>query len=197
MPYNYNWENAFQKARDGNRKLLDRHIKEAYQTVLFPFVKKKSGSSETAKEVCISVVSKFWEKFYVMGEKLPNNVNGYMYIMAKNALLHYMKTKEKQRKKLVFLEEEKLHHILESSLNTPSKYSEEKEMLYISLNKAFGKIGERCKELLEMNIIEKKTIRKIAPIMGFPSENAATQKKVSCIKKMRKLIYYEIRNQSK
>ena len=131
-----------------------------------------------------------------MKEALPDNVNGYMYVMTKNALIHYSKTKEKQRKQLIFLEEQELHSVMNKNISLADESdSSEKEMLHSSLNKAFNRLGERCRELLRMNILEKNTIRKIAPLMGFPTENAATQKKVSCIKKMRKLIYHEIRNQ--
>ena len=200
MGYTYKWSSAFEAAFAGKRTLLDEHIHQIYHSFLFPFVKAKTHSDDDCFEICSAVIAKFWEKFYVRQETLPNNVNAYLNTMARNATFHFFNLKTREKKTLSFIDESRLKRIVEndSNGNDPLELNaehNEKEKLYQALEVAFDKLGERCRDLLRLNILENKRIRDIASLMGFPSPNAATQKKVSCFKKLKKLLYLEIYQQ--
>lgn len=196
MEYTYQWKEAFEMAFKGKRKLLDEHISHFYTNKLFPLIKTKVKSGDLAHEVCSSTIAKFWKKFYVRKDALPENVNGYLYTMANNSVFYSFKMKKKEREVVNKLKNSTLKDIiLGNAVEKDFTQKSEKEEMYQALDTAWIQMDEKCQKLLKLNILERQTIRSIAPTMSFPSENAATQKKVSCLKKLRKLAYLEFHRQ--
>ncbi len=199
MSYDYNWPIAFKEAFGGKRHLLDEHCNEVYHTVLLPFIRTKASSESDAKDICSTVIARFWKKFYVNKDMLPENVNGYMVTMSKNALYQFYNTINKKKEWVSLLESNDLVKVAkEDSLDVLELFGEsEEERMYRAFGRAFSSMGEKCKQLLRMNVIEGKRIKEISSILGFPTPNAATQKKVNCLKKLRKLTYLEINHQNR
>ncbi len=196
MSHKYKWNEAFERAFNGDRRLLDEHISQFYNSKLYPIILGRTQSRDTAHEVCSVTMTKFWNKFYIKRDALPDNVNGYIYAMANNAFYQVVGMKSKERDFVNHLKETKiLEAINGNSNNMEESEAGQMENLYKALELGFAQLGERCRELLNLNILQKQTIRSIAPKMKFPTENAATQKKTKCIKALRKLIYSEIHNQ--
>ncbi len=199
MDYTFNWSLAFEQAKLQKRKLLDEHIEKAYYDKLVPAVERKMNSKEDVYSVCTLVIKKFWERFYVKEEELPTNVNGYLYMMAMNAVIDYSKMKKKKDQHETELDVSKLnkrmqeHFIDEASL---VEANEEKELQYQALEVGFTKLCEKCRALLQKNIFEKQRIKAIYEQLGFKTPNAATKKKITCINQLKKLVYQEIHNQS-
>ncbi len=195
MAYEYNWPLAFEDARKDNRKLLDEHIYEVYQSFLLPFAKSKTNSEDAALEICSNVLTKFWEKFYVKQDSIPQDPNRYLNTMLRNAIYYYYNLKNKEEKIISSINSSRFKIILSDEENIEDK--EDKEMLLVSLEKAFEQLDEKCKKLIKMNVFKNIKIKDIKSAMGFPTANAATQKKVLCLKNLRKLTYFEIQHQNK
>ncbi len=200
MKYQFDWNAAFSQAFDGERKLLDTHIKMARVEVLIPVLLKKTGRQDDADEIASMVITKFWERFYIKEENLPSNVNGYLYTMANNAFFHYTKKKEKETKQYVNLDIGDMNRVFDSGVENITAHMDgnisDKERLLLILESSFGQLGDKCRNLLKMFIFEKRRMKDIYQDLGFPSANAATKKKEGCINKLRKLMYEEIRNQN-
>lgn len=198
MEYTYDWPKAFELAKLDKRKLLDEHIEKAYYSKLIPGMTGKLGSKEDAFNICSLVIKKFWERFYIRGEALPKNVNGYLFTMANNAVIDYRKMKNKKREvelDLDLVTNRFQKYFVDQSISDDKVDHEEKENMYNALELAFGNLCSKCKTLLQYNIFEKKKIKTIYQELGFPTPNAATKKKISCINELKKLVYYEFNNQ--
>ncbi len=195
MPYSYNWRDAFNLAFDGKRQKLEEHIRVFYDEHLIPALKSKTKSDVEAHEIASAVIAKFWEKFYIGQSPLPDNVNGYIYVMANNAFLHHCHVKKRISDKLSFFDTERMREVMDKGMAVEKDWgvNDEQFRLYQVLDRVLDEIGHRCKELLDKNIVQRMTIREIAPLMEFPTENAATQKKASCMKKLRKILFQRIR----
>lgn len=68
--------------------------------------------------------------------------------------------------------------------------SMEQEQRYQTAEKAFAKLGEKCKELLTLFYHKKMAFKKIAESLGFASEKVAKNQKYKCLVKA-KAIYQE------
>lgn len=116
--------------------------------------------------------------------------------MANNSIFYSFKMKEREREIVKELKTSELRDtVLNGLVERDFTQTSEKEEMYQALDAAWKFLEERCQKLLKLNMLEKQTIRSIAPIMDFPTENAATQKKASCLKRLRKLAYLEFHRQ--
>lgn len=197
VTYQFDWKSAFEAARQGRRTILDEHIDEAREAVLLPMLRAKTRSLHDAEEVMSLVITKFWERFYVKEETLPDNVNGYLYTMANNAFFHYSKKQDKKKKQFVNLDIGEMNRVFEERGGNESAFGnhnkhQEKERLLTALESSFKELGEKCRKLLTLFIYEKKRMKDIYQLLGIPTANAATKKKESCINNLRKLMYKEI-----
>ncbi len=171
----------------------------AYQGVLVPVLRKKTQSEEDAMEIAGMVVEKFWNRFVNRGEDPPKNVNGYLFVMANNAFIAFARERKKREHSTVELDVNRLKHSFSDRLESEPNYEEgkkqeQKEQVYVAMEDAVRKLGEKCRELLHLNIFERKRIKDIFQGLGIPTANAATKKKDACIRNLRKLLYVEIRN---
>lgn len=199
MNYQFNWSSAFETAFNGSRRLLDEHIDKAKDQVLMPMLRAKARNNNDAEEVASLVITKFWERFFVKEEVLPDNVNGYLYTMANNAFFHHSKMKDKHTKQFLNLDIGEMNQVFEGKVGEQPTFSsqnvhDEKEKLFQALEDSFKNLGDKCKQLLKMFIFEKKKMKDIHKVLDIPTANAATKKKESCINKLRKLMYKEIHN---
>lgn len=200
MAYEYNWFLAFKEANEDNRSLLDEHIHEVYQSFLLPFAKSKTNSESAALEICSNVLTKFWEKFYIRKDAIPDDPNRYLNTMLRNAIYYHYNLKNREEKIISSIDSSQFKVMLSNQTSILSQTDEDlekKEFLLVSLERAFKNLDEKCRKLIKMNVFENIKIKDIKSVMGFPTANATTQKKVLCLKNLRKLTYFEIQNQNK
>ncbi len=195
MKLQCDWNDAFQQARRGKTSFIEKKMDHVYHNVLYPQIFNLCKSSDLAYDICSIAITKFWEKFYVKEHELPKDVDSYLFIMTRNAYRQYHKMESKRNDIITSLDEDRLKMALENTgrgdYDSNMEY-DEKELYYRALENAFNKMGEKCKEILKRNIIEKQKIRSLALEMGFSTENAASQKKISCVKKLKKLVFIEL-----
>lgn len=197
VTYQFDWKTAFEAAKEGRRKILDEHIDKAREAVLLPMLRAKTRSQNDAEEIMSLVVTKFWERFYIKEETLPDNVNGYLYTMANNAFFHYSKKQKKKQQQFVNLDIGEMNQVFEKRAGDEPTFGsenkhEEKERLLTALESSFKDLGDKCKQLLTLFIYEKKRMKDIYQTLGIPTANAATKKKESCINNLRKIMYKKL-----
>lgn len=194
MEQKFDWILAFEKAHNGNRKLLDKHLKDAYHSILMPFIARKAQSESDAEEICSQAITKFWERFYILKEPLPDNVNGYLYTIGMNTYFYYYRMKNKLKKHEVNLDMNDLSQVFTSKLADDSNLEEqhEKELMFGAIERGLSKMCETCRNILRMNIFEGKKLKDIYQNLGIPSSNAASKKKIKCINKLIKYAYKEL-----
>ncbi len=198
MSFQFNWEKAFEKARSGDRRMMNEHVSNLYSNVLYPYLKEKAHHIEDVKDISNRVIEIFWQRFYINAQELPKNVNGYVYRMAMNAFVQFKRRKNKKNSTEVILNNED-HEFIFNSINNSVEDShmikndqEEKEEMLTLMLKVFDKLEEKCKKIIKLNIYEGIRMKEIADIMGFATANAATKKKIHCLQHIKKLMYSEI-----
>lgn len=194
MKQNYNWEKAFEEAYNGNKKLLDKHLKDAYDNILMPFISLKSQSKRDAEEISSQAITKFWERFFVLREPLPDNVNGYLYTIGLNTYFYHYKMKNKVKKQEVILDMNDLSQVFVNQIANDSdlELKQEKEKLYEAIERGLAKMCQTCKDIIRMNVFERKKLKDFYSKLGLPSSNAASKKKVKCINKLIGYAYKEL-----
>lgn len=194
MEQKFNWTLAFEEAHNGNKKLLDKYLENAYHTILIPFISKKAKSISDAEEIASQAITKFWERFYILQEPLPKNVNGYLYTIGVNTQFYYYKMKNKLKKREVNLDMNDLSQAFTSQLidNSDLEEQEGKELLFEAIERGLNKMCDTCRALLKLNIFENKKLKDIYESLGIPTANAASKKKIKCINKLIKYAYKEL-----
>ncbi len=198
MAFKYDWPLAFEKSWAGERRMLDLHIAKVYQELLLPLAISKTHSMEMAEDVCSDVITKFWKKFHKNRDPLPENVNAYLNTMTQHSVFYFFNMKKKKSSLVEYMDDESLRLLVEKDISSNHEFhsgmSDEELKLKQILSRAFHSIGETCRELLRLNVIEKERISRIWSKLGFSTPNAATQRKVACLKKMRKLMFQDYQN---
>ncbi len=200
MAYPFDWQLAFNKAKENDRTLLDEHFKMAYQQFLFPNLISKTKNPDTANEICSIVISKFWERFFLDGEPLPESVENYLFVMSNNAFFYHAKTQQRKMQKSVSVAPENMNFVfnsLQAEEGTDLERQEmhvEKDRMFSALEIGMKKLKEPCHSLLKAVIFEKKRLNKIHADFGIPTPNAASKKKNHCLDKLRKIAYLELAN---
>ncbi|MDZ4679957.1 MAG: hypothetical protein SH848_15450 [Saprospiraceae bacterium] len=77
---------------------------------------------------------------------------------------------------------------LPEELDFPTHYLEDEETLAV-LAKAWSKLGDICRKLLQGFYYDKLDLRSITALIGDSSEANTRQRKVRCIKELRKLFF--------
>jgi len=190
---NLNWKKAFSNAFNGNRSLLDSSILLAYNDIVIPTIRSKTNSLAQVMDLANEVLAKFWQRFYVLEESLPENVNGYLYIMAMNKAFQHNKLQAKLRKQKVELDDRDLERQFNSleEENTVARL-EDNEDKYIAMQRAVKRLCETCKNLIDISYFKKVKLKNSFAELGFTSANAASKKKVRCLNKLIKYAYEEL-----
>lgn len=194
MEQGYNWEMAFDEAFNGKNKMLDKHLRDAYDNILMPFVTAKCQSKSEAEEISNQAITKFWERFYVLREPLPDNINGYLYTIGLNTHFYHSKMKNKLKKKEVVFDMNDLNYAFKNQLTNDSNIGlkQERENLYEAIERGLARMCQKCRDIIRMNVLEKKKLKDFYVQLGFPSSNAASKKKVKCMNKLIKYAYQEL-----
>jgi len=193
-----NWKEAFDEALKGDRKLLDQKIKLAYEEIILPAIKPKIRNISESKDLANEVILKFWDRFYVVGEPLPQNVNGYLYTMATNKVYKHTQVQSKLKVNRVDLDDVNFKCVL-NKITAPDDSEEmnEKESKYQAIERAVAQLCNTCKKIVQFCYFERRKLKDCYQELGIPSANAASKKKVNCLKKLIKFTYKELREEEK
>lgn len=170
-------------------KANDEHVLEVlyeenyHKTELY--IIKNNGSMEQAKDT-------YQEAFIAVWENVKNNkftpknqtaLNGYVYTVAKNKWLDYLKSSRYKKTSAI----ETYEYKIESEIDTTvDGYQEENDCKLEKVVANFNNIGETCKKLLTVFYYETKSLREIAAEFEI-TEATARNKKYRCLEKLRAL----------
>jgi RNA polymerase sigma-70 factor (ECF subfamily) len=180
---NYLEQEELVKAIQANNQSV---LKSLYQENYYKtekYIIENNGSLEQAKDIYQEAFIAVWEN--VQNNKFtPKNqtaLNGYIYTVAKNKWLDYLKSA--RFKKTNALDE--YEHKIEGEI--VSSFEDENASKLAKIVANFNDIGESCKKLLTVFYYESKSLREIAAELDI-TEASARNKKYRCIEKLRALV---------
>ncbi len=107
-------------------------------------------------------------------------LEAYFFTICKN---HWLKELQKKKRTVAFTDQHENISIEESQESI--LLNDERKML---MDQVLRRIGEVCYKILQYYYCEKRRMREIARLMSLTNEQAAKDKKSSCMKKLRILI---------
>lgn len=196
------WQKIVDDAKNGNESSFNTAVTSNYKEHFYGAILKLAKDDDTAKELYISAMTKFWERFILWNEPLPDtNIDGYIYLIMKNA---FFETQQRMRSAK--------HNFISSydSLELVEKYKSvvEKEQT-IELNddaisyeeevstihEAVRSLDHKCKEIIEQNILLKITLQSLKSELGINGTyNAIVQKKKRCLKMLKRILSKKLKH---
>jgi len=194
---NQTWIEAVEHARMGDDKLFSKVVSSNFRQHFYTPILLLTKDRSIVDEIYILSITKFWERFVLMGEELPSsNINGYIFKMARNAFFE-MKRKQNTIKAssivsvdAVDIFERYSDHLQEDQLymdTTPVESS--KDVQLKAVIQAVNQLNPLCKQIIEKNILESNSLKTIKEELELGGTyNSIVQKKKRCIKRLRKLL---------
>lgn len=150
------------------------------------YIIENRGSQEQAKDTYQEAFIAVWEN--VQNDKfIPKNetaINGYIYTVAKNKWLDFLKSSRFKKTSTLETHEYKI----ESETNSDSEsLEEETNQKILKVADTFNKIGDACKKILTLFYYDSKSLKEIATELSI-AEASARNKKYRCIEKLRALV---------
>lgn len=198
---NEDWIEAVNRAREGDDRLFNKVVSSRYKQHFCDSILAITKGLDAAEEIYILSITKFWERFILGGEELPDsNINGYIFQMARNAFF------EKKRKQTttkasmtVSLDATEVYKTYISYVNgnksiTDAVSSDSQRVVVLrAVFDALAKLDPLCSQIIEKNILENnllKTVKEELALTG--TYNSIVKKKKRCIKKLRNLFKAQI-----
>lgn len=202
---NEDWIEAIRKSRNGDDSLFNKIVSSNYNKHFYEPILAITKDVDVAEEIYILSITKFWERFVLAGEKIPNtNIKGYIFQMARNAFFE-MKRKQNTIKAsmTVSLDAKEVYNTYSSLIvedkrfvDTPSS-DPNKVVILQAIFDAMAQLDPLCSKIIEKNILESnllKTIKEELALTG--TYNSIVKKKKRCIKKLKNLLNTHINTNS-
>ena len=170
--------------KNNNEVVLKSLYTNNYHKIEY-LVLNNNGSLEQAKDI-------FQEAYIAVWKNIKNNsfipknesaISGYLYTIAKNKWMDYLRSSEYKKK--VSLTTMNHIHKKEDSTTFSENSKEHDQKLSIAM-KAFKNLGNPCKELLTKFYFEKKSMNIIAEELSLDAASTRN-KKYRCMQKLREL----------
>lgn len=180
---------------------------QSFEKRLIPFYKrnqfqlfKLTQSKETAWNVFVESMINFREQFLIGNERLPNNINGYIFQSQRNIWIDVCRKQNKKRQiQTKTVEVAQLEGALSfgNTVTAPEPYHWEAQdseaSKLIALEKAISKLCDSCRKLIERNVFDKIRLKVLKEEMNYTSSyQAIVEKKKRCMKKLTKLFFLEL-----
>ncbi len=153
----------------------------AYFPVVKKFILKNSGTRQEAEDIFQEGLVIFCRKLESSGFVLSCSINTYVYSVCK--LLWFDELKKKKRQLQADFSELRDEHD-----SNPIDDDIENDKPLKQAQAAVMKLGQRCRELLELFYFRKASMKDIAMLLGFSSEKGAKNQKYRCIEKAKELV---------
>ncbi len=186
------FEKIIAQAKAGNEIPVNRYFKDLY--VKFkPRLMSITHSAQDADDIYMEAMYKFWRDFVKGDKKLPDNIDGYLYVAAKNVWLDQCRKKE--RRKIVPMENvaytmseapevESRQELIEQETLEAKKQS--------AWKKAVQRMCDKCTQIYQQHIIQKQKLSKLWKEMGYKNHQGIIQAKYNCKKELTRLFFEEL-----
>lgn len=170
LPFNIFFENTFLKLK--------------------PSLQKITNCEDDTKEIYVTSMQKFWERFIINKEELPKNSTGYIYQMCKNAFL----LKKRNNWSSVVLSDNIEKHS-SNNLVDPLRIDTKEELLkFKALTTALETLCPKCKTLIENEFDKKIKLKDLMSELGYSNYQALIQAKYNCKKRLAKKVQEVLSN---
>ncbi|MDY8136933.1 hypothetical protein [Aquimarina sp. 2201CG5-10] len=182
-------EKIIKQAIEGNELPFDRFLKDLFKQ-LKPKLLSLTQSPQEVEDIFIASMQKFWERFVVNQEKLPENSIGYIFVMCKN---NWLISKRHPWNSVVLKEAISEDHKFNDQNNTNIDNSiENLEVEWTqkrALSEALDSLSEKCKTLMESEINPEIKLKDLQQQLEFQNYQALAQAKYNCKKRLIKKVY--------
>jgi len=173
-----------QNLKNGDNTTQERTLRVIYKhhyAKTESMVLSNSGTKEDAKDLFQDVVIAFYNKTKNPQFTLTCKFSTFIFAMARNQWLKVLRSR-----KVPILEIENTFKQIPSMENIQLnlEYSENQKMLASLLKES----GEKCMDLLKLFYYEKFSMKKIALLRGYSSEQIVRTQKLRCIKKLKSIL---------
>jgi RNA polymerase sigma factor (sigma-70 family) len=141
------------------------------------FIRKNSGSQEDAEDIFQDTVLILYKQIKMGKFNQELELGGFLYTVARNLWINKAK-KDQHAVPLL----EGFQHASREPLPLLSKERED------FIHYVFGRVGDRCKQLLTLTVYFDHTMKEVCDKMGFPNENAAKTQHYKCKQKLIELM---------
>jgi len=183
------------EARAGNEIPVNRFFKDLY--VKFkPRLMGITRSAQDADDIFMEAMYKFWRDFVKGNKKLPDNIDGYLYITAKNIWLDQRRKKE--RRQTVPMENVAFTMSVEPDVEYHQELIEQEAIetrKQTAWQKAVQRMCDKCKQIYQQHIINNQKLSKLWKEMGYKNHQGIIQAKYNCKKELTRLFFEELGEQ--
>jgi RNA polymerase sigma-70 factor (ECF subfamily) len=171
-------EKSILAIRNGDEKILT----EIYKSFRDEFIRWANRHYQCQEEVAKDVYQMSIVIFYenIMSGKLvelKSSVKTYLFAIGKNKILEIGVSDRKVER----MEENFIYEPIE---NVPE---EEREEVFVALEKALNELGEPCKTLLELYYFKNYSIEQIAHYMKYKGNDSTKTQKYKCLTRLKKI----------
>ena len=166
------------------KKNDEKAMQVVYQQMFFKFrthALNNSGNEAQAKDVFQEAFVVCWRNIKEGKLKTTSNVEGYLFTIAKNKWVDYLRSPEFKKK---IATNEFAHLSIAEPLNEDHDVQE--EMQRTILKQALAQLGDKCKNLLLKFYFERKSMLEISDELRITSASARNQK-YRCMENLRAL----------
>ena len=174
-------------AINGNEFPFDRFFEDTFEKLL-PKLRFLTKSQDTAKEVFMISMQKFWERFVIKQEEVPHNSVGYIYMMCRNAWF----LQKRQAWDGVTLSDSPETLQQEDIYESPDEAEEgvtDQLLKHKALATAIESLKPKCKTLIEAELDSQVKLKDLQNELGFANYQALVQAKYNCKKRLIKKVY--------
>ena len=171
------------RSNEGN--LLKHLYAEGFDTVR-QYVLRNSGSEDDVHDIYQEAFLATWRNLQLLRFSPQNRqaFGAYLLRIAKNKWIDELRKRKSSRKSLQIYPES----------DEKDRYDDEVDEYIDAVRRNYGKLGERCKELLERFYFREQRLREIAAHFGW-SEASAKNNKYRCLKELRESVINEHKNE--
>ncbi|MBQ4818909.1 hypothetical protein [Aquimarina sp. MMG016] len=182
-------EKIIEQAIQGNELPFDRFLKDLFEQ-LKPKLLSLTQSRQEAEDIFIAAMQKFWERFVIRQEKIPENSMGYIFVMCKNNwLISKRHPWNSIVLKEVLSEDHKLNDQHNLNADDPMENLEVEWLQKRALSQALDTLSEKCKTLMQSEMDPNTKLKDLQRQLGFQNYQALVQAKYNCKKRLIKKVY--------
>jgi len=190
------WDKIVYEACNGNESLFNKAVTTNFHDYFSEGISKITQDDRLAKDIYIASMTKFWERFILCGEPLPDcNIDGYIYTMAKNAFFESRRKAKTYKHGFItsadnieILEKYNTVVLENNSVDFDDSDEHEDESTRV-LRQAVQSLDDKCKKIVEQNILQNISLTKLKEELGINgSYNAIVQKKKRCLNHLKRIL---------
>lgn len=175
---------TIQTARDGDDRAFSQFFNQLYASCKVQLIA-YANSEEQVREAFSEVMFKFWQKFVIEQNPLPQtNIKGYIFTMAKYYLIDEQRKKSKYR----IISDEGLSNSEVTYMKTEEDFWKEQEIEdnYLeALKQAIPKLGKKCRALFHLILKGLEKPKDLWRPLGYNNARTLSVIKSNCLQKLK------------